>query len=168
MKVIISEIPENGIEIELNEKLSIEALKILSPAKGFLKINKIDTEVSVKGFESADIEQQCSRCLNSFIMNIKTQIDVVYHPAVDVGKEEHYELKGDELNTEFYKGDMLNINDLLIEQMLLNVPMKPLCSFDCKGICSKCGGDLIANQCNCDASEIDSRLAALKQLLGKK
>lgn len=168
MKVIVSEIPENGIEIELNEKLSAEAFKILSPVKGFLKINKIGTEVSVKGLESADIEQQCSRCLNTFIMNIKTQIDVVYHPAADIGKEEHYELKGDELNTEFYKGDVLNINDLLIEQMLLNIPMKPLCSLGCRGICPKCGGDSLTSQCNCDAGEIDLRLAALKQLLGKK
>ncbi len=168
MKVITSEIPEEGIEIELNEKLSTGAFKILSPVKGFLKIDKIGTEVSIKGLESADIEQQCSRCLNTFITNIKTQINVVYHPVVDIGKEEHYELKGDELNTEFYKGDVLNINDLLIEQMLLNIPMKPLCSFDCRGICPKCGGDLFSNQCNCVISEIDSRLAVLKQLLSKK
>jgi len=168
MKVIIPEIPEEGIEIELNEKLSTGAFKILSPVQGFLKIDKIGTGVSIKGHESADVEQQCSRCLNIFITNIKTQIDVIYHPVVDIGKEEHYELKGDELNTEFYKGDVLDTNDLLIEQMLLNVPMKPLCSTDCKGICPKCGTDLNIKQCNCVISEIDSRLAVLKQLLGKK
>lgn len=168
MKVIISEIPEEGIEIELNEKLSTGAFKILSHIKGFLKIDKIGTEVSIKGLENADVEQQCSRCLNTFITNIKTQINVVYHPVVDIGKEEHYELKGDELNTGFYKGDMLDTDDLLIEQMLLNIPMKPLCSPGCKGICPKCGIDLNIKQCNCVVSEVDSRLAVLKQLLGKK
>jgi uncharacterized protein len=168
MKIIISEIPEEGIEIELNEKLSTGAFKILSPTKGFLKIDKIGTEVSIKGLENADVEQQCSRCLNTFITNIKTQINVVYHPVVDIGKEEHYELKGDELNTGFYKGDMLDTDDLLIEQMLLNIPMKPLCSHGCKGICPKCGIDLNIKQCNCVVSEVDSRLAVLKQLLGKK
>jgi uncharacterized protein len=168
MKIIISEIPEEGIEIELNEKLSTGAFKILSHTKGFLKIDKIGTEVSIKGLENADVEQQCSRCLNTFITNIKTQINVVYHPVVDIGKEEHYELKGDELNTGFYKGDMLDTDDLLIEQMLLNIPMKPLCSPGCKGICPKCGIDLNIKQCNCVVSEVDSRLAVLKQLLGKK
>jgi uncharacterized protein len=168
MKVIISEIPEEGIEIELNEKLPTGAFKILSPVKGFLKIDKIGTELSVKGIENADIEQQCSRCLNTFITNIKVQINVVYHPVVNIGKEEHHELKGDELNTGFYKGDVLDTDDLLAEQMLLNIPMKPLCSTDCKGICPKCGADLNIKQCNCVVSEIDSRLAVLKQLLGKK
>jgi uncharacterized protein len=167
MKIIISEIPEEGIELELTEKISSESIKILSPIHAFLKIGRKDSEVIVDGVLNADIEQQCSRCLKIFKMSIRTQIGVVYHPAEDINREEHYELKGDELDTGFYKEDIIDTDDLIREQMLLNIPMKPLCSAQCKGLCPKCGADLNETQCSCVISEIDTRLAVLKQLLGR-
>lgn len=169
MKVIISEIPEEGIEIELTERISSdESIKLLSPVHASLRIDKKDSEVIVTGTASGDVELQCSRCLRIFNMNIDSQIDVVYHSAAEINKEEHYELKGDELDTGFYKNDTLDTDDLLREQLMLNVPMKSLCSADCKGFCPTCGADLNVTQCNCVTSEIDPRLAVLKQLLEKK
>lgn len=168
MKIIISEIPEEGLELELTEKISSdESIKLLSPVKASLRIDKKGSEVIITGRAKGTVELQCSRCLKTFGMDIDSVIDVVYHPASEINKEEHYELKGDELDTGFYKNDILNTEDLLKEQLVLNIPMKPLCSEDCKGLCPKCGADLNVTQCNCAASEIDSRLAVLKQLLGK-
>jgi uncharacterized protein len=169
MKVIISEIPEEGLELELTEKISSdESITIVSPVKASLRIDKKGSEVIITGAVKGTVELQCSRCLKIFGMNIDSRIDVVYHPASEINKEEHYELKGDELNTGFYKNDILDTEDLLKEQLVLNMPMKPLCSEGCKGLCPKCGVDLNTMQCSCAASEIDSRLAVLKQLLGKK
>lgn len=169
MKVIISEIPEEGLELELTEKISSdESITIASPVKASLKINKKGAEVIITGTAKGTVELQCSRCLKTFGMDIESRIDVVYHPASEINKEEHYELKGDELDTGFYKNDILDIDDLLREQLVLNVPMKPLCSEDCKGLCPRCGVNLNVTQCNCAVSEIDSRLAVLKQLLNKK
>jgi uncharacterized protein len=169
MKVIISEIPEEGLELELTEKISSdESITIVSPVKASLRIDKKGSEVIITGAAKGTVELQCSRCLKSFEMDIDSKIDVVYHPASEINKEEHYELKGDELDTGFYRNDTLDTDDLLREQLVLNIPMKPLCSEGCKGLCPKCGVDLNITQCNCAISEIDSRLAVLKQLLGKK
>lgn len=169
MKVIISEIPEEGLELELTEKISSdEYITIVSPVEASLRIDKRGSEVIITGTAKGTVELQCGRCLKIFGMDIDSRIDVVYHPASEINKEEHYELKGDELDTGFYTNDILDTDNLLKEQLVLNVPMKPLCSEGCKGLCPKCGIDLNITQCNCPTSEIDSRLAVLKQLLGKK
>ncbi|MBI3592648.1 MAG: DUF177 domain-containing protein [Nitrospirae bacterium] len=168
MKIIISEIPEEGMEIELKEKIEPESVKILSPVHAALKINKIGSEVLVNGDMDVDIELQCSRCLNMFTMNIRSRLNVVYDPAETINREERYELKSDELDMGFYKNDTLDTDDMLTEQLMLNMPMKPLCSPECKGICPQCGADLNVNKCSCEESEIDPRLEKLKELLKRK
>jgi len=49
------------------------------------------------------------------------------------------------------------------EQVLLSVPMKPLCRNDCAGLCPVCGRDLNEGACNCRKEELDPRLAPLAQ-----
>ena len=59
----------------------------------------------------------------------------------------------------------LDIDEVILSDLILNVPMKHLCSADCKGICPQCGANLNTGKCSCRTKEIDPRLAALKELL---
>ena len=43
----------------------------------------------------------------------------------------------------------LNLDELCREEVILNVPMKHLCSEDCKGICFTCGKNLNEGECSC-------------------
>jgi uncharacterized protein len=92
-------------------------------------------------------------------------INVVYHPVEELRGEEKHEVREDELDMGFYRDDELDIQDLVAEQILLNVPMKPLCSESCRGICPKCGTDMNVNPCRCEQKKTDPRLAVLKKLL---
>lgn len=169
MKVIISEIPEEGLDLEVTEHAVSDALKLLSPLHAILRIDKKGTEVLVRGMVSGDLELQCSRCLKAFPMVMTSPLNVVYHPAEQVVKEEHHhELRGEELETGFYRNDLLDTDELLAEQALLGLPMKPLCAQDCKGICPRCGTDLNVSGCQCDIKEIDARFEKLRQLLKGK
>jgi uncharacterized protein len=168
MKIIISEIPEEGIDTELSESIALESVKTVSPLHVFLKIRKIGSEVLVNGAIEGDVELLCSRCLNMYTTKVQSQINVVYEPSATINREEHYRLKRDELDTGFYKNDTLDTDEVLVEQLLLNMPMKPLCSSDCKGICPKCGADLNISGCSCSVGEVDTRLKVLEQLLKKK
>lgn len=58
----------------------------------------------------------------------------------------------------------LDVASLLWEQFLLALPVKPLCSEDCPGLCPKCGKALRDGPCGCDAEEGDPRFAVLKNL----
>lgn len=59
----------------------------------------------------------------------------------------------------------LDLDELLREDILLELPSKYLCSEDCKGLCPKCGKNLNEGDCGCDHREIDPRLEILKSLL---
>jgi len=58
----------------------------------------------------------------------------------------------------------LDLGSMLWEEFMLALPVKPLCSEDCKGICPHCGKDQNAGSCGCEKSEFDPRLAVLRGL----
>ena len=59
----------------------------------------------------------------------------------------------------------LDVDGLLREDILLDVPPKFLCREDCKGLCPTCGKNLNQGGCGCTQEEIDPRLAVLQKLL---
>jgi uncharacterized protein len=166
MKIVIADIPEEGLIADIDEKIRPEGIDVTSPVRAGFSINKIGTEVIVSGKISAELEFECSRCLKSFRNDIGLDVNVVYHPAAEPGHEKHA-LHDDEMDMGFYQGDEIDLNDLIKEQILLNTEMKPLCSESCRGICPRCGADLNTGSCDCVQKEIDPRLAVLKKLLDK-
>jgi uncharacterized protein len=165
MKLLISDIPPEGIEVDLKE--IIESEKIVSPIKAHLRIEKIGSEIVIKGEMMADVKLQCSRCLKDFHAMLTVPVDVVYHPIEELKGAEKSEIKKGELDMDFYSGEEMDLLSLLNEQVLLNLPMKPLCADTCKGICLACGTDLNSGMCNCVEKDVDPRLKSLKKLLDK-
>src|SRR4030042_296006 len=163
MKVLIPQIPEDGLDLELQE--TIESESIVVPIRARLKIEKVGAELIIKGNVIADVKFQCSRCLKDFRSALSVPVDVTYHPVEELKGEDKHEIKFEELDMDFYSGEELDLLGLLTEQIVLNLPMKPLCTDLCKGICLKCGADLNAGNCGCNAKNIDPRFEALKKLL---
>jgi|WetSurMetagenome_2_1015567.scaffolds.fasta_scaffold00340_17 uncharacterized protein len=168
MKIIISEIPDEGIEVVLTDHLQSDAVRIVSPVEASLRIDKVETDLVASGDLSSAVELQCARCLKNFELKIASPFSVVYHPAGQIGRHEQHELKSDELDTVFYTGDIFDTDDLLKEQLILNLPMKPLCSPDCKGFCPVCGADLNISACDCRPGETETRFEILKKLKTEK
>jgi len=163
MKIIISGIPEEGLDVQLNE--AIESENISSTVIAQLRIEKLETEVIVSGDLAAEVKLQCSRCLKDFSSKLTIPVNVVYHPVEELKGEDKYEVSHEELDMDFYSGDELDLSILLKEQLMLNIPMKPLCADLCKGICLVCGGDLNIEKCNCTITKTDPRFEGLKKLL---
>ncbi len=168
MKIQISEIPAEGLHLEHDEDVRSESVRIMTPVSVDLQVDKEGAEVMVRGSVSGDVELSCGRCLQTFTVTVDTPVNITYHPAEEINREEHHELKGDELDMAFYRDDTLDIGELAVEQMILAVPMKPLCAATCKGICPKCGADLNASPCTCTDRETDPRLRVLERLLQRK
>jgi len=165
MKVLISEIPEEGLDVECKE--TVESDTILSPISARLKIMKIGSEVIVRGEVMADVNLQCSRCLLDFEYKLSVPVDVVYHPLEELKGEDRHEIMVGELDMDFYSGEEMDIIMLAKEQIALQIPMKPLCTNLCKGICLTCGKNLNTGDCTCAEKETDSRFVILKKLLDK-
>lgn len=165
MKIIVSEIPLEGLDVEFQETIKSDASSF--PARAQMKINKVGTELVINGKIEVDIELQCSRCLKDFRSMLTVPVNVMYNPVENLKDEEKHELKVDELDMGFYSGDELDLSDLVKEQIILNLPMKPLCNNSCKGICLQCGADLNSVNCSCSERGIDPRLEVLKNFRGK-
>ncbi|SPQ01841.1 conserved hypothetical protein [Candidatus Sulfobium mesophilum] len=166
MKILIADIPDEGLDVDIKERVNIDDTSLSYPVISRLSLNKIDREIIISGSLKAEMQLKCSRCLKDFEQCLEVPVNVVYHPVEEVGPERHA-LKDDELDMGFYRGEELDLQELLKEQILLNAQMKPLCDEQCKGICPKCGQDLNTGQCNCSQKEVDPRLEVLKSLLEK-
>lgn len=168
MHIIISDIPEKGLTLSYEEDPLplLEGTKVEGKIGVSLKIYKVGITVTVSGEVKAIIGLECSRCLKEFSCPISSAFTVNYIPINQIEKEGEYELRTDDLDTNFYRGDKIDLSDLVKEQLLLSLSMQPLCSPDCKGLCSRCGNPLNEGPCTCEIKEIDPRLAVLKKLKG--
>ncbi len=98
----------------------------------------------------------CDRCLAPFT---KTYDIPLEHTLVTTLANED--------NDDFILLDQyqLNLDDLVLADVLLELPYKSLCRADCRGLCPLCGKDLNEGLCGCSRKSVDPRLAVLGQLL---
>ena len=106
-----------------------------------------------------NLEMNCSRCLDTFIYPIDIDIEERF-----TNDSEHCE---DE-NVVFVKSDTLDITEIVENSIISTLPIKRLCSTNCKGLCQSCGANLNKEACNCNNEDVDLRLAGLKALLDNK
>ena len=121
-------------------------------------------EIRVKGFYKVVIEGDCDRCLELAEFPIEKRFDLYYHPESSQTTAGETHLAQDETEIGFYEGDGLELNDVLREQVLLDLPMQRVCKADCKGVCPYCGQNRNTVHCNCQAAPLDDRWSALKRL----
>lgn len=168
MRLTISSIPESGIEEELKFPIALNNVVLEEDVQVFLKASRFGDKVLVDGRATSMASLVCSRCLKKISFPVKMRFNVEYIPYREFAEEDEHELTREELDVSFYRDDEIDIRDLVREQMLLAIPMKPLCGSNCQGICSKCGKNLNEASCECSTEEIDPRLAPLKSLKDRK
>ena len=61
-------------------------------------------------------------------------------------------------------GEVVDLESLLREQIILMLPLKPLCDENCKGLCPHCGANLNREKCTCKTDAVDSPFAQLAKL----
>jgi DUF177 domain-containing protein len=113
----------------------------------------------------------CNRCLKPIVERAESDVELMI--LVERHPEEGGEhgLHEQDLGILYLEDERLDTNPILIEQLQLNVPMKPLCRDDCQGLCPTCGADRNAGACSCGESHADPRwasLAALKSRLEER
>lgn len=108
--------------------------------------------VSVIGNISVMIEAQCSRCL------------VIYDYPINVDFDEKFSKSPDEDENYPIVDDDIDLTDMVIENIIISMPLKPLCSEECRGLCLTCGTNLNESKCDCEKDDINPKFAALKDL----
>ena len=140
--------------------------RVAAPVELTLDVQKLGKEAfAVSGRTRTELEVECSRCVEPIRVPVDATFDLRYMPqAANTGEGER-EVGEEDLTTAFYRDGMLDVVDLLREQFMLVLPMKPLCTEACRGLCPQCGTNLNKTQCGCAPTWEDPRLAPLKSLL---
>jgi uncharacterized protein len=135
LQVAIKAIGESGLErsIDLGPEWFSRwreeepQLEFASAAvNGSVRLGKHGRDILVRGHLQGHLQLACSRCL-----------------------EEAEELSAPDLDLDYYSGEVLDLEAILREQIILLVPLKPLCTEDCQGICPRCGAVLNREACTC-------------------
>jgi len=120
--------------------------------------------VRVSGSVSAMISLVCSRCLATYPEKLNSSFTIFYRKASsnDIIEEDEIELSDQDLVSATYSGDEIDFTHEIQEQLAMEIPLKPLCGEDCKGLCQVCGVDLNQNSCSCQRELTGIKFAALK------
>ena len=171
MSINISDIPPEGLTLELAQKLDLFDTGTASTAfTAVLSIKPAGNgNLTIDGTVHSTVQLECSRCLKKFAYDFKTELAVQAAPMSAMEAEPEHELAGAELDMEFYQGDEIEPLQFVKEQILISIPMVPLHSPDCKGLCPECGTDLNVSQCECSSKNKDEfgPFSVLKDLFKK-
>ncbi len=120
--------------------------------------------VDLEGRLTARVELNCCRCLEPHELAITSDfvLNIVDRPA-ELGPGE---VQIDERDTTLFhaEGGKADLRAIATEQIYLNLPLKPVCRAECKGLCPTCGGNRNRIECACRREVPDPRLAALLDL----
>jgi len=129
-----------------------------------LLVEKRGYDVRVRGTLKAQVDLSCSRCLDPVRVGIASDFDQLYESNAAHPLTGEIALREKDTDIAFFSGNTIEINDIVREQVLLAVPMKPICREDCKGLCPHCGRNMNVDACDCGNLFSDPRLAELSKI----
>lgn len=172
MKVKVEEIKEKEIRLVAEESgddyPALMALvrsgecEFLTPIKIDLAAFREYDHIRVNGHVETTVRLHCSRCLAEFETNIKSLFTLFYNKTSGTSLDEERELTEEDLVSASYEGEYIDFTTEIAAQVMMEIPFKPLCKEECRGLCSMCGADLNAGDCGCNRTEPNPKFAALK------
>ncbi len=124
-----------------------------------VKFKKSLDAVMMDAEVSFDFCQPCDRCGCEVLKHLNYKFN---HKLVPFKENNLDDDDYDYIVLDDYK---LDLDELIVSDVILELPSKILCKLDCRGLCVKCGKNLNEGSCSCTFNNIDPRLEALKNLI---
>ncbi len=135
------------------------------PVIANLTVRKDQTGYFIQGSVSGVLNVECGRCLALFDYTLKPDFDFhasfaspssVVNTDVELVEKDFTVAGGDE--------GKVDLQELVMEQIFLSLPMRLLCTEDCLGLCPECGTNLNGKKCDCRKHTGHSAFLKLKGL----
>lgn len=150
-----------SLDIEMTEFHAPDGVyEIVEPKPVILQMTNVgDRTLVLEGEINLSLMIPCDRCLEP----VKIPFHLIVERTLDMNQSEEERIKS--LDEQPYlKGYNLDLDQLVSNELLLNLPMKVLCNEDCKGICNRCGENLNHETCGCDRSSLDPRMSVIQDI----
>jgi uncharacterized protein len=172
MRIWLDQVQDEPFNWDETQNVSVESLNRpelleLSPVSWRGQVIFTDPGYFLRARLSYEQSLSCNRCLKPIVEPVASNVELmilVERPQESGGDHELHEK---DLGVLYLAEEVLETDPILIEQLQLNVPMKPLCRPDCQGLCPVCGADRNAGACSCAEASTDPRWASLAALKSK-
>jgi uncharacterized protein len=142
-------------------RLGDDAFTPTGPAAFSVTLSNVGDGIIAVGEVRATFRTTCVRCLCDFETEVVGEVDGFYvHPADEAALP-------DEQERELIVDDRIDLEPVVTQSLVVDLPFAPLHSPDCAGICATCGADLNAGGCECLPEPGASPFAALKGVFGE-
>jgi len=129
---------------------------------------KGDNKVEVQCRLKASLSLVCDRCLVSYDAAVDTELQIVLETASsDSSYLGELECSCQDLDCVMLDEPVVDLDDILRQQLYLALPLKRICSDQCRGICPQCGVNLNSAGCNCANEKQGLPFAILAKLKNK-
>lgn len=169
MKIEFREVKAGGSRFSFSVppadlELEAEGFKFPEPVEVKLDAVKSGDEIIFQASVSTLIEAECARCLELFEKRIGSKLQFVVQLMDLAGAED----TGDDDFVVLPKSaEDYDIADRIREAIILELPYKPLCKTNCRGLCPMCGQNLNESDCGCTRDDTDERWDTLRKLFGQ-
>jgi uncharacterized protein len=173
LKINIVNISEEGLTLQFSrgdnyyfDLLSEKGKSEFSHGKVEVRcsLKKIRETVFIDGEIDTIVDLACCRCLESASLVIKNNFRYTLIPPNKNLLQEEAELSSEDLDFGYYHDDIIDLDPIIYEQIILQMPMKILCQESCKGLCPHCGINLNMASCPCRKESANGKFAALTKL----
>jgi uncharacterized protein len=128
-----------------------------SPIEFDLRLESVVEGVLVTGTAEAGLAGQCVRCLEDLTEDVVIDFQELYvYPGNEPDDAE------DEDEVSRLEGELLDLEPVLRDAVVLDLPFQPLCRPECRGLCPECGADLNADPEHGHDAPIDPRWSGLE------
>ncbi|MBU2549630.1 MAG: DUF177 domain-containing protein [Proteobacteria bacterium] len=175
LKIRVEDIPEQGMTLALEiaaeevearlSELEGEPLSVAAPLTIRLQLAPTGARIVTRGSIRTAIRSGCARCLDEFEQPVNEAVFTVFAPDSELDRRDEREAEA--LNQELYSGEEIDLWPVVQEQIILAVPIKPLCREDCQGLCPDCGRNRNQGSCDCGRTTGHPGLAGLEALRDK-
>jgi uncharacterized protein len=125
--------------------------------------------VGLRAHLDASLELTCGRCLETVPFTVSTEVALTLVPEAaepegeGMARPGEIEVTDEDASLFGCPDGKADLEALVMEQIYLALPLKPLCRETCQGLCPQCGANRNRVTCDCQREEVDPRLAPLLQ-----
>jgi uncharacterized protein len=139
-----------------------QILGLDAPLRVTVKVSKAVDKFLIRGTLRGGIRIRCDRCLEPFHREIQSQFHVYLGVPREGADQEEIQLLDEDMEVDFIKGDTIDLDDIVREQIYLTLPMRAICVESCRGLCPACGANLNEGPCLCRKTEGPPAFSKLK------
>jgi Predicted metal-binding, possibly nucleic acid-binding protein len=166
MLVRLSEISPSGSHYDIRKIEGLDDLPVVNLLEARCSLTrKGETKVELTGRLQSTVMLECDRCLSLYQLEMDVALQMLFEVETDASWQvKDLEYRIPDLDTIVLDAPVIDLDDVIRQQLYLALPVKSLCSDQCKGICSNCGANRNIVPCGCDDTCGKSPFAVLAQL----